>query len=791
MTDLATPQRRLLTASGLEAVLAALPPVYAAGARQRTVSLARGEFTVSGPFYEPVLLMRLRTPLADQAVVVRCTAGGDRELPPVVFAPYSGMGTLLLAFRPQPAAGQGEAGGAGSRLKVAARVHLVDAPHCHTGIPPAAVLGPELAEDRAGELVEGVLLEGLLARLAFLATMEKQRMIRQAREIMACRHVELAFSGALDALGRDLGIYRLHGEDDAHYRSRLMMFTSWRLPTPAVVQQALNGPGPDGAPNAGLPSRVGITARFRVVEQQDPLALSTRLVDIGAEGAAKRARFHDVLRTTYLLDLDAAVPESMPTGQRLQLEDIREVLTSPQVTRPDGPTVVRHLAPSLAAGLARLVRLMRALGDTGGVVLRRAHVEEPDPLHELGFGATLDRFGEERLAAMASAVPQLATGTTDLAALARMLLPRPFSQDPVGRWLVEPCDLRTVHPLASGGLFVSSLPLSGLTIDGPSRMAPGDTAVFQARHSADASWGGLHVLAAEAVRRAMERFPGQGLGPAPSPLTGAALDTAVHGVAEQEGVAPPEELTPLLTADLLAARGADFAREVLGIVVLDQLVAYPLTSAQLTAFGGGDALREAVGARVAALLESGFYSVRGVWDGVRDQLLLLAAVCLLPGRPPKQGEVPSAEFRWFTTEVPAPPPSSELHTEAACPLSLVNTTGGRIEVGAAHDGLALMVCLGHARRGLADPYQVRVELSEGALLNRDQYGYVMNVLETLCPLGIDINTAELRRSHLDFDDKTDLLAQDAARTYHRYRRRRSVDADPDRAVKQRARDGGG
>jgi hypothetical protein len=96
-----------------------------------------------------------------------------------------------------------------------------------------------------------------------------------------------------------------------------------------------------------------------------------------------------------------------------------------------------------------------------------------------------------------------------------------------------------------------------------------------------------------------------------------------------------------------------------------------------------------------------------------------------------------------------------------------------------------MVCLGHARRGLADPYEVRVELPQGAVLDRDQFGYVMNVLENLCPLGIEINTAELRRSHVQFgEDGVDqpFLARDASRTYHRYRRRRTVDTDPGRTT---------
>ncbi|MEU2391313.1 hypothetical protein [Streptomyces sp. NPDC007369] len=758
------PDTRLLVASGLESGLAALPPVYAAGAGLRTLPLTKGVLAAVGPLalsapdrpllHEPLLLLRLRRPLADEAVVVRCRPeGADAELPVVVFAPFSGAGTLLPAFLPE----------SGGPLKVTAKVHLVAAPHCHAEVPAEADRGPELPPQQAAEVIEGVLLEGLLARLAFLATLEKQRIIRQAREISACRHAELAFSGALDSLGQDLGVLRLPDEDDTHYRNRLAIFTSWRLPTRPTVAETLNGPGQDGVPNAGLPSRVGVTARFRVVEEQNPLALATRLVHVGAEGAARRARFHRMLRSLHLLDLDAPVAAVLPPGRRRRLEEVRQVLTT-QVTRPTGPPAVRHLGPGLAEALARLVLLVRALGDTGKVTLRRAHVEEPDPLHELGLGATLDAFGEQRLTAMAAAVPALALQNTELGAIARSLVPRPFAQDPVGRWLAAPCGLRTVHAIGEGAVFVSTLPMSGLTVDGPQELAPGGSAVFQARHSTDTSTGGLHVLAAEAVRRAGELFPQRQLGQVPAPLTGAALDTAVRAVAAAEGTVPPPDMAPLVTGDLLAGRGSAFTREMLEIVVLDQVVAYPFPKAQLTGLGSGDALRNEVDRRVQALLDSGFYSVQGVWDGPGNRMLLLAAVCLLPGRPPKHGEAPPAEFRWYATGLPA----------SAQPLALSAAMGGRTEVTGTDQGLSLLVCLAHARRGLAEPYGVRVDLPEGVRLNRDQYGYVMNLLESLCPLGIEINTVELRRSHLDFGGEPGgpAAAPDASRTYHRYRRPR-------------------
>lgn len=795
-----------LTASGLEAALAALPPVYAAAARTRTVPLAAGALTAAGPFSEPVVLVRLRVPLADRAVVVRGVPAGPDQAPQyTVFAPFSGAGTLLPVPVPPTALAPQSAMDPGG-LTVPVTVHNVADPDCHTpGRPDETKLGPPLSDADAGALVEGVVLEGVLARLTYLCTMEKQRIIRQAREISACRHVDLAFSNALDGLGADLGVPRRPQEDDAVYRARLEMFTAWRLPTPAGLLAALNGPGAGTDPNRGLPSRVGVRARFGLVEEQNTLSLSTKLVDSGPGGPARRARFHEVLRAVYLLDLDQPVPATLPPGRRGELAGIQQRLAAALV-RPGDQQQSRWLAPTLAAGLDRLVQLMRALGDTQPLALRRAHVTDPDPLYELGLGALLDQLAPQRLTDMSVNVPALANGTfpdgtalsTEMTALARGLRPDPVAKDPLGRWLFEAIGLRTVHPPDAATVYLSTLPTAGLTIDGPASL-PADQPVYHARYVADAPSSGLHVLAAEAVQFAQQLFNTRGLD-AVQPVIGDALNTALAGAAASSDATPPSFLPALADTEPTGSGSAAFAQSVLNATALDQVAGYPFGRDQLTAFGDGGAVHNAVAARVAALRDSGFYAVRGLWDGPGNRLLVLAAVGPLPGVPGSPGEPPPAEFRWQNTELMAPPPPPAEPGRAADPgspagpeqpappdgpppvpppLTLSNALGGGVQAQPVRDGLALLVCLGFARRGLADPYEIRVQLPDNVALDPEQYGYVMNLLDTLCPAGIEINTADLRRALLRSGGATPAVdpSADPSRTYHRYRRRRTIGAD--------------
>jgi hypothetical protein len=62
--------------------------------------------------------------------------------------------------------------------------------------------------------------------------------------------------------------------------------------------------------------------------------------------------------------------------------------------------------------------------------------------------------------------------------------PRPASADPDGRWLIEPCGLRTIHRVDTTRLYVSHFPTFGLVIDGPSSGPASAPVDLEARYHA-------------------------------------------------------------------------------------------------------------------------------------------------------------------------------------------------------------------------------------------------------------------------------------------------------------------
>jgi hypothetical protein len=317
-------------------------------------------------------------------------------------------------------------------------------------------------------------------------------------------------------------------------------------------------------------------------------------------------------------------------------------------------------------------------------------------------------------------------------------------------------------------VFLSPLPIHGQILEGAGHLDRGDEEAYRIGMTETGGVSGRHRLAEEALQATPGVFAGRGLAPVPPMLTPTELTDALEALAGAAVSPPlPARLDEAAAAGIVTIDAPAFANQLLAGFNLDLVVAFALTEADLAGLGSGAALRDALVERVDAFGEAGFYTIRSVWDGTR--LLMLAAVAQLPGAAGKVGEPPPAAYRWYSTRVPAPVPGT------GDPLLIVQPRGGVSTVRANRAGVGLLVCVSYARRGLADPFEVRIELPDpGTVLSLDQYGFVMNLLEHLYPLGIEINTFDIRRRHVDVDGdgEPEFLTSRASRSYHRYRHRR-------------------
>lgn len=783
---------RALSGSGLAGALNLLTPPFAAAATHESVALVDGVLRISGPRQNPAVLVRLRPSLARTAVVVRAQVGGE-DLQPVVFGGFSSSGCALPLYAPAAAMPDAEVGATGS-FELTVRVWHLDGPDA-AGVAHdvAAVLaladaaGAPVADERAGELVEAVVLEGTLARLVFLSTLEKQRVEAVSREVSAGRHVSLGRAASLDARGKDLSVPRLAAEDDDAYRARLSIYSSWRLATPTGFAAALNGPGAADEPNTGLPSLVGVTSRFRIVDQAEQLAVSMRLIEVGDDGGSPtRDRLADLLTSGLLIDLRRLPPKYLPSGTRERLTQVRATLLD-AFTLTAGPDQPRYLSALTASSLALAIRLLALLTGDPNLDLQRAWTREPDGRHELGQGVQLARLNETRLDAARDGVQRaqaaLAAGDvvalpggsgddidSDLLTIIAGVVPRTVADDPLARWLFGAAGMATITAPAEGSVYLSPLPSLGLVIDGPATLARGESASYVARmRPSDAS--GRHILVDEAWHRAQPTV--ETIGAVGDPMTPADLGDLLRELADLS-LAATSALAPLVGVGLTPASPSEFAARVLEAYDLDLLLAVKLDE-PIDAIDSDSAaarqLRERVVARSDALTANGFHSVRVITSPDGSTLLLLGALSVLPGGSNRPGQPPPAAYRWYVTELPTPTPEPT-------PMALRRATGGSALLTGRRPGLALLVCVAYARRGLADPYEVRIELDDDSVMSLEQYGYVMNLLEHLCPLGIEINTFDLRRSHVSIEGAPPrFLSSRVSRSYTRFVRRRPTAGD--------------
>ena len=409
----------------------------------------------------PLLLVSPRKAVGAEALActVRITQSSGEVVEPVVvrFAPYTEAGASVLAYRPS-----------------AASMELDFAKPFDVLLDPGVGGEPATMRDR----FELRVVEGNLSRLLYVIGSEKMRLRRQANELYAMRRLAEAQGDALDRLGAELGVPRFNArlawdarlrtptivaqrEADAPFRARLSIYRPFLRASRRAVDGVVNGPGTGN--NAGIPSRVGVTHRLTIAEPDTELLAAVRLVS--SPDDTPRTAFLDYARQAFLLQPGADVPAArlLPSGVRADENALRARLA----LNFEFPANA-HIAPILARALDRVGQVPAGTGRHASLA-RPAHPgrRRRKPLRAgprcRRRGSTGGRTGHAGSQPCGGKCRQ-PTRRPKSARSSRRCSQESSTDDPLGRWLLAPCGLATVHPLDATKTYVSHLALHGLVI---------------------------------------------------------------------------------------------------------------------------------------------------------------------------------------------------------------------------------------------------------------------------------------------------------------------------------------
>ncbi len=787
-------------------MIAQLTGPFQAGAVDTPVPInENGQIDIGWTTREPLLLAAPKVALGTQQFVLETTLPEGKAVR-LQFAPYTEAGAFLPLYRPPVEATTQTA------APFTLSLHL-------------RMEGDEAFIDPA-EHLEVRLLEGLMGRMIYLLGAEKQRLRRQGREIMAMRRLPLARDNALDRLGAELGVPRFNEtihflppeeielpatfgefrfgdrrfgpgswgrivtrpgrEADADYRRRLAIYRPFLIPNWRQVVRWLNGPGeaPElprfpPEPNRGWLSELGLTHRFRITEADNDFAFAIHLIAAGDE--AYRDNFLEHIRRCHLIwpssnstanDIHAA--RYWPEAKQAQIEALRHRLS--QAFEFDSEAAI---APMLAVALDRVARCRRSLDVTTRWPILRAQDSRSGSRYELGLGvdvplmapAELDRMAEllreSNFSLPEAADPEEDPNPQETEGLLRSMTPLPASEDPEGHWLLEACGLRTVHRVqtsSSDYLYLSHLPIFGMAITGPSRVDLGEQTTLEFRYYPPGDTEGSVLLqkGLKAAEREWVRRGGE---------TWTVLPW--HEALEywERVIPPPENVARVFRAaglTVIPSLGITLERVLEGLRNLPgaerKLVTLRLPRNLTRQILSGEFMGIA-GLRGLATIFSnhGLTSVLPLVSD-RNEVLLVVSIARLTEADPSPAERRALNFRWYVV-----------------PIGTRGTGGGRIAISEnpttftpKKPGLSALIAVGYARLGLTDPYEFRVELPDTARLNLLQYEFLMNVLQQVHPIGIGVNTFNLRQHHVDLDDDgtPEPLQPMISRTYRQFRRRR-------------------
>ncbi len=733
---------------------------------------ASGTVDVDWETREPLVLVAPRISLPG-GVRLDVTVGGgpDAVFAQPLFVSRTEAGAAIPIHRPA----------ADPSTSMAAPFSLtVSATHLNADGTPGAVMGgTELSAT-----FHLVLIEGVFGRLLYALAAEKARIRRCGRDVGAMRRLSSAQLVALDRIGADLGVPRFTDairydpttkqilasfdpsgnpivETDDDYRARLGIYNRFVAPSRTAMLALLNGTGGAAQPNAGPIAELGFTPRFTIEESDEPFAMTLALVEVGSAGY--RANFLQYVRQAFLVWIedspaaDAAHAGRFRSTEEKTATDALRARLRAAYAFPSQAAV----APLLAQALDQLAAVYAALGGTGKLAIQRAQDGSGGSRYELGLGVDLAPLPAAELDALAAKVNdphRTPAADTGVESVVRSMTPAASSRDPDGAWFLSACGLQTVFRIDPGNLYLSHLPVDGLVIDGPASVATGAIATFETRYET----------------------PG-------SPNENAALSAAVAAAAAAWSAAGHTAWTPLdaTTAqnDWTHAPARAAADPALGVFraaglpaleapasVAPQLAALPaamLTTLRLdvpfaaaVVAGESSAITE-LAALVAVLRGAGFTSVLPMLDAA-GELLLIVSVIGLPVAGLNLNERRASGFLWY-----ALPIQNDVG-------ALFGTMGSTSSLRAQKPGLFALAVVGFARRDTVGPYEYRVDLPDKAVLSVRQYEFVMNVLASVFPIGVMVNTYGIRSGHVDLDGDgvADPLPPTLARTYRDFQRTR-------------------
>lgn len=737
---------------------------------------ATGRIAVKWTSRRPVVLAILKAPLRTESIVIE-TALHPSNNPKTVstcrFESYSEGGASLPIYAPNVANGIDSIGNFTLGLKAS----IVAENGAPVAIPPA-----QLSLYFRFEMVEGNVGKMLLALME-----EKARIRRQVRELAAMKQLAGARRDALDRIGAGLGVLRFQDElaydpvkeevltvilkdadgnstleSDADYARRLGVYRPFLLSSRARFQETLNGDGEDTDPNRGLLSGLGLTSRFKIQEENNPFALAFRIVGVGS--AAPRMNFLNYIRNDVLIWIANTSQANnihnaryLPQTTRERVEQLRARLRDAYHYPIEGA-----VAPMLANALDRFGRVLKALGVTQRTTINRAQADAEGSRYEFGLGADIFPLTAGDLDDVVARINDTSRAITDddeaeaLITVALAAPPVPAAQDKDASWLLKACGFQTIHRLSPTSLYISHLPTLGLQVDGPTTVPVGGTANYEAHFypSEDAAvnvvlYSGLNASRADWVAAGhtgwTQLTTAQALTAWGTAITQAAnaQSLQVFTAAGLPAVANPTSLINSIKnvpADMLAT------------ITLD-----PALSGQILA--GQPAAIKALTSLVALFTQHSLASAVPLVTNT-NQVLLLVSVLGLPQVGVNLSERRTSGFRWY-----------------AVPLGgngTVKAIGSGTTLQGTDAGAMALVCLGYVRQGLADPYEVKIDLPEGETITLKEYEFLMNTLEQLCPIGVEINTYSIRQNHVDLagDGIAKPLKPSVFRTYRSFRRRR-------------------